>query len=106
MLKYLIDTNQKRNIVVIYTASAANQFAYKDILRQAQDQLGMRIVLVDTSKEGHVDSTRLAREVPDYMERTFYISGSHTVVEAFEQATINLGVPKKQIVTDYFPGFA
>lgn len=106
MLKYLIDTGGRRDIVVIYSAKTAEEFVYGDILRQAQDKLGIRTIYVETGTQGHMDGARLAAEIPDYKGRTFYISGSRGVVTAFENILKNLGVTRNKIVTDYFPGFA
>ncbi len=106
MLKYLIDTNQKRDIVVLYSAKNQLEFVYKDVLTEAENKLGIKTIYVDTQTQGHMDQARLAREIPDYRERTFYISGSHGVVTAFEEVLKQLKIPKRQIITDYFPGFA
>lgn len=106
MLKYLVDTNQKRDIIVIYSASKANEFVYKEILSQAQDKLGIKTNYIETATQGHMDSARLSKEIPDFKDRTYYISGSHGVVIAFEEVLKNLNIPRAQIITDYFPGFA
>lgn len=106
ILKYLVDTNQKRDIVVVYTASDADQFVYKDVLDEAQQKLGIKTIYVNTKIQGHLDANGILKQIPDCRERMFYISGSHGVVVAFESVLKNLGIPKKQIVTDYFPGFA
>jgi ferredoxin-NADP reductase len=44
-------------------------------------------------------------EVPDYMDRVFYISGPRNFVVACENVLAELGVSRKNIKTDYFPGF-
>jgi len=106
MIKYLVDTNQKRDIIVIYSVTNANEFVYKDVLTDAQNKLGIRTIYVDTKTQGHMDAARLSSEIPDYQTRTFYISGSHGVVTAFENVLKQLQIPRRQIVTDYFPGFA
>ena len=106
MIKYLIDTNQKRDVVIVYSAKTKDEFMYVDVLRQAQDKLGVRTIYNESSTQGHIDSVTFAKYIPDYKERTFYISGSHGVVESFDNALKNLQVPASQIVTDYFPGFA
>ncbi len=106
ILKYLVDKNEPRDIVVVYTASSDSEFVYKDVLTQAEEELGIKTVYINTKTQGHMDEARLAAEIPDYKDRTFYISGSHGVVTAFESLVKSLKVPKNQIVTDYFPGFA
>ena len=46
MLKYLIDTNQRRSITLIYGAKKPADFVYRDVLKEAQRNLGIKIVLV------------------------------------------------------------
>lgn len=58
----------------------------------------LRIIYIDTEVQGHVDQVRMAREIPDYRERTFYISGSHGAVTAFGEVLKQLKIPKRQIV--------
>ena len=106
MIKFLTDTKQKRDIVTIYSSKNSSDFVYQEVLREAWDRLGVKTIYVDTRTQGHLDAERLAREIPDYRDRTYYISGSHGVVDAFERFLRNLHIPKTQIVTDYFPGFA
>ena len=36
MIKHLLDTNQKRDITIIYTAKTKDEFVYGDILREAE----------------------------------------------------------------------
>ena len=55
---------------------------------------------------GQIDGALIAREVPDYKERTFYISGPHGMVDAFKKTLRDMGVPRWRVKSDYFPGFA
>lgn len=106
MIKYLIDKGERRDIVLFYVAKNSDDFVYKDVLEDARTKLGIRTFYIASSVSGRLDANGIARSVPDYGTRTYYLSGSHTVVISFEEALKNLGIPKKQIVTDYFPGFA
>ena len=45
-------------------------------------------------------------EIPDYRDRIFYISGTHAMVSSMETTLHRMGIPRKQIKTDFFPGFA
>jgi glycine betaine catabolism B len=105
VLKYLTDKNEKRDIVLIYTASDEDQFVYKDVFAEAVAKLDVTVILFNTKKEGHMTSDRLVKEIPDFKDRTFYISGSHGVVVSFENLLKELRVSRNQIVTDYFPGY-
>jgi ferredoxin-NADP reductase len=47
----------------------------------------------------------IEREVPDYQDRIFYLSGPDALVKAFEITLRDMGIPSHQIKTDFFPGF-
>jgi ferredoxin-NADP reductase len=42
--------------------------------------------------------------IPDYRERTFYLSGPPNMVEEHERALRRMGVPRSHIKRDFFPG--
>jgi ferredoxin-NADP reductase/Na+-translocating ferredoxin:NAD+ oxidoreductase RnfD subunit len=103
MIEHLLNTKEKRNIVLLYSNKTDADVAYKPLLDRAQAELGIRTVYV-TGKQ--IDNALIAREVPDYKERTFYISGPHGMVEAFKSALRSMGVSWLKIKSDFFPGFA
>jgi ferredoxin-NADP reductase len=106
MIKYLLDTNEKRSIVLFYLNKTRDDFAYKDIFDKAVLQLGIKVVysIVDIPSASYYQA--ITKEVPDWQERFFYISGPPSMVSAFETNLKKIGVKKSQIKTDYFPGFA
>lgn len=106
ILKYLVDRKEKRDIVVIYSAKSSQSFVYQSILAEAEKVLGIKTIFNDAGSDGYIDATRLAAEIPDYRDRTFYISGSRSVVDSFKNILKRLGVHSRRVVTDYFPGFA
>jgi len=114
MVQYLIDTNDTRPITLLYSNKTASEIAYKDIFDNAARLIGMKTVYALTNEPspvagtyaGMIDSALIAREIPDYLERTFYISGPHGMVEAFKKTLHDMGVSRLKIKTDYFPGFA
>ena len=114
MLKYLLDMNQWRDIVLLYANRTADEIAYKDILGEAQTKLGIKALytLTDTKAiprnwrglVGRIDERMIQAMVPDYEERTFYLSGSLDMVRAYEHILKNMGVKNGQIKKDFFPG--
>jgi len=106
MIKYLLDTNEKRSIVLFYLNKTRDDFAYKDIFDKAVLQLGIKVVysIVDIPSASYYQA--ITKEVPDWQERFFYISGPPSMVSAFETNLKKIGVKKSHIKTDYFPGFA
>ena len=59
-----------------------------------------------TGYTGYVNAQMIQKEIPDFQNRFFYISGPHFMVSATEQLLKSLGVRSGQIIVDFFPGFA
>lgn len=114
MAQYLIDTNEKRDIVLLYSNKTASEVAYADVFARATEKIGMRTIYALTNEpvpvpdthNGFIDAELIKREIPDYTERQFYISGPHSMVDAFTKTLRGMGVSRFSIKTDYFPGFA
>ncbi len=114
MLKYLLDMNQRRDIVLIYANRTADEIAYKDILGEAQTKLGIKAFYTLTNTKalprnwrglvGRIDEQMIQAVVPDYEERTFYLSGSLDMVRAYEHILKNMHVKNEWIKKDFFPG--
>lgn len=111
IIKNLIDTKQKRDIVLLYSNKSASDIVYKKIFDEASMKLGIKTKYIITdSKEaeytGRLNEQMIKSDVPDYLNRYFYISGPLGIVTASENTLLNLGVQKSHIKTDFFPGFA
>lgn len=103
MVKYMLEKAEKRDIVLLYSNKTEADICYRDIFDSAKD-LGVKIVYVVTDKVGFIDEPMIKRQVPDFKDRIFYISGPHSMVDAFEKTLKGLGV--KNIKVDFFPGYA
>ncbi len=55
---------------------------------------------------GFITKEFISHEIPDYKERIFNLSGPNAMVTAFNKTLLELGVPRRHIKTDFFPGFA
>lgn len=116
MVKYLVDRNEKRDVTVFYSNKYFRDIVYRDVFDLAERQLGMKFVYAVTDenqpgsdlsvRRGFITPEMIMKEVPDYKERTFYVSGPHGMVTAFEDSLRKIGIPSKKIKTDLFPGFA
>lgn len=115
ILKYLTDKNEKRDIVLFYSNKTASEIVYKDVFDAAEKTLGIKTIYTVTDpaqvpadwkgKTGRVDANMITQLVPDFKQRTYYISGPHAMVTGYERLLSSLGIPSTQIVIDYFPGF-
>jgi glycine betaine catabolism B len=112
--KYLIDKNEKRDIVLFFACSSPTEFIYQEIFDKAKN-IGLRTNYVITKKEnapknwqgivGYLSPETVREKLPDYKERDYYLSGPISMVEAYKSLLSKLGIPKHRIHTDYFPGF-
>ena len=106
MIKYLIDTNEKRDIIIFYSNKTANDIAYKNIFDEAEKKLGIKTIYHQTDESGFLTCNIIEKYVPDLKERMFYISGPRSMILTFDKALKDAGVHKNHIKTDFFPGFA
>ena len=116
MIRDLLDRKEARPITVLYSSKAAPEIVYADVLEEARKQLGIKTVYTLTDANcappdwqggtGRFDAEMIAKTVPDYWERTFYLSGPRSLVVGFEEVLRNIGIPKGRIKTDFFPGYA
>jgi ferredoxin-NADP reductase len=100
MAKYLIDSGQKRDIALLYSANSPGEFSFKNMFKLAA-QTGFKTTYVT----GQMDSQKISTLLPDYSQRTFYISGPYGFVKSMHQNLLHMGVSSSKIITDYFPGY-
>jgi ferredoxin-NADP reductase len=114
MMKYLLDTGEQRDVVMIYSERTIRDLAYTDVFNPAQRTRGIKIVYTIADEpevpagfhKGMVTPEMIAEQIPDYKERLFYLSGPHPMVMAMQQHLASLGVPDSHVKTDFFPGYA
>jgi glycine betaine catabolism B len=101
MVKYLLDKGEKRDINLIYSATSDVELAFRPLFKQA----GANGLKTGYLTEGYLDDAKIRAFIPDFKERTFYVSGPYGFVSAAEASLLKLGVVYDKIVTDYFPGY-
>lgn len=116
MTKYLIDNNEKRDIVVFYSNKSFADIAYKDIFDEASEKLKIKVIYCLNDPDsapsgwvgeyGFINEETIKKYAPDFTDRMFFISGPRSMILSFQKALKDAGVYKNHIVTDFFPGFA
>ena len=116
MVKYLLDTEDKRPVTLLYSANTAADIAYMDVFELARNTIGMQVSYTLTKpgttipdsrfKAGAITPEYVRSAVPDYQDSIFYVSGPHGMVVAIETALRQSGVPQRHIKTDFFSGYA
>jgi ferredoxin-NADP reductase len=111
IIKYLVDTEEKRDIVLFYSNRNSTDIVYEEIFSEARGKSGIKTIYAITDPKssgysGPINIQMIASEAPDYKERYFYISGPRAMIVGFQETLENLGVKESHIKTDFFPGFA
>ncbi len=100
MLQYLMDKNEKRDIVLLYANKTQEEVAYTEFLNEAQNKIGLKTIHVIAK---FIDEPMIRQDVSDFKDRIFYLSGPPAMVENYKKLLSKLGV--KRIKTDFFPGY-
>jgi ferredoxin-NADP reductase len=116
MIKYLLDMQQRRPIVMFYANRTVKEIVYKDVFDQADRVLGIRtIYTVDDPAGmprgwvgfvGFITPEMISTYAPWYREAIFYISGPTGMIHAYQDVLQTMGIPDSQIKLDYFAGLA
>ncbi|MEO6077320.1 MAG: hypothetical protein ABIP54_00860, partial [Candidatus Andersenbacteria bacterium] len=101
MLEHIIVEQKKCDITMLYSLKTINDAGFVEVIEKAR-QYGVNTVY----NIGTLEESMIQKEVPDYVERMWYISGPQLMVQAFEKKLGDMAISKRNIITDYFPGFA
>lgn len=100
MVKYLIDTNQKRSIELLYLVNSKKDAVYQDIFDEAK-KIGMT-THIETKP---LEEEALKKYVVAETKQIFYISGPPAMVRTYKKSLKNLGMKHRAIKTDLFLGY-
>lgn len=110
MIKNTIDTGEKRDIVLLYSNKKSIDAIYKFLWDEAKEKIGLKTIYAvtdsaDPAYTGRLSKEMIQKEIPDYLERYFYLSGPNNLVTSFDETLRSLGIKRSRIKKDYFPGF-
>lgn len=106
--KWLLDTGEKRNIQVLLATSQEGDVVFEDLFRRA----GFEPTLIISKpspdwqgESGHLTAEKILRIIKNSEGKQIYLSGPEPMVEALFDDLQKAGLPKEQLVGDYFPGY-
>ena len=112
MLRTMRDRNDTRAIRLIYAAQTLEQMTFREELERLQQQLQLHLCLVPTVADdnwegprGRVDSAMLGKLIPNACkggECEIYICGPPPMMDAVEDALVEMGAPLRRIHTERF----
>jgi ferredoxin-NADP reductase len=117
MVKYMLDEHIGRTITLFYSNRKAEDIVFKDLFDEAEKAFGLQTVYTLTEdkpapaggwqgKTGYIDADMIKDSVEDWGDRVYYVSGPEPMVQAFEKMLASMGITKKNIKHDYFPGYS
>lgn len=111
--RYCTDMQLGTEIVVLYSNHFERDIIFRgefEEMKERNENLKVVFTVSEPSEswtehEGRINTQIVEKEIPDYMERVFYICGPSAMVEAMETLLKNLDVPQKQVKKEKFPGY-
>jgi ferredoxin-NADP reductase/Na+-translocating ferredoxin:NAD+ oxidoreductase RnfD subunit len=110
-IKYMLDSGAAYDTALYYCVNSVTELAYSGLWNEAEERLMFSYVPVVAKEEvnephekGYVTADMIKRRTPDYLERTWYISGPPGMVNAYKKPLRDMGVKGSRIKTDFFPG--
>lgn len=112
--KYAVDKNIGVDIALLYSNRSVRDIVFKDdfsAMSRNYPLLRVAHVLCEAEQEfictvGHIDASVIKNEIPDYLERKFYLCGPPQMVEAMRKILAEeLGLNAEKIVTENFQGY-
>jgi glycine betaine catabolism B len=98
IIKYVLDSGEKRDITLLYAANSEQEVAFMDIFKSLNKKfkilVGERLTAEKIKDLANVTSSHY-----------IYLSGPEPMVEALEKDLKRSGVDKRHIHTDFFPGY-
>lgn len=115
MMRYVVDRKLKRDVVLIYGNKSCDDIAFRnelDDMAARHESIRVEHVLSGPDsppgwkgRKGYITKELVRELVPDYFERTFYVSGPLGMVKSLEEQLGGMGLQEDQVKHDYFPGY-
>ncbi len=105
-------SENKFDTLLYYCNNTTADIAYRDRLQASTLLVPLKVVhilakeRVPSYEYGYLTTEIIKRHSPDYLERIWYLSGPPGMVNAYSVLLRELGVPRRQIKRDFFPGLA
>jgi ferredoxin-NADP reductase len=111
--RYCTDLKLPTKVTLIYGNRKEEDIAFKnelEVMQQQNSNLKVVFTLDEpgvnwTGYNGVITNSLIRKEIPDYLDRVFYICGPPAMVKAMEDVLNNLNIPPIQIKKESWPGY-
>ena len=106
IIKWLQDKNEERDIQLLYASRDESELLENKLFEKIQT----KYIVSQPSKSwsglsGQLSSDRILEIIKLRPNTHIFLSGPEPMVEVISRDLINSGIPKHQVVSDYFPGY-
>ncbi len=113
MVRYSTDRKLRTMITLLYSNRSEDDIAFREEFEEMQKQnRNLKVVHTITRPgekwkglTGRISREMIQKEIQDYMERIFYISGPQKMVDDMVATLVEMKIPEDQIKQEYFPGY-
>lgn len=109
IIKWLADTGERRDIHMLYGVNNPDEIVFRDLFETYCTEFDIIVSKPSPGWKGltgNLSAERILELIGNVDNKLIYLSGPEPMVEAFDKDLKKLGVNKKQLVTDFFPGYA
>ncbi len=108
MIKWLSDTNEQRDIQIIYSVREHTDAIFLDLFEHSGAKT--EIILSHPAQEwtgrtGPLNADIILEHVADRAKTLVYVSGPEPMVEKLETELLAAGILPEKLVLDFFPGY-
>jgi ferredoxin-NADP reductase len=108
MIQWLTDTNEQRDIQLIYSVNRPEEVAFKSLFESYAKKF--QLLLKEPSPEwdgptGSLSADKILELVGDPTGKMIFLSGPEQMVKGFEKDLLDRGVERHLLVVDDFPGY-
>ncbi len=108
MVKWLIDTDEFRNIKLIYVVNNVNDIAFKNLFERYRLDPNFILTADKNSKQSTVNQILPMIEqniLGNYLKPLIYVSGPEPFTELLENKLKLTGIASEDLILDFFPGY-
>lgn len=108
MFEWLLDTDEQRDIRFVYAVETEEDIVFQDVF----DKLGVHTTITVNKPSpswgglrGHLEAETVIGIDKPTDDTLIYLSGPEPMLKALQTDFLENGIDKRQLVTDFFPGY-
>lgn len=108
IVKWLIKRGEQRHIQLIYSVAYPTDFVFYDLWKAYDLDFHPLVTRPDNTWKGHaghLDVPHLLKLMGPLENKLIYLAGPQSFIEPFFNELLAAGIPRSQLLLDYFPGY-